>query len=64
MEAIGGFTADRAGRPGAGGLATVGANALQSLPVDGDARVRDGDVVDQALALLSADAITAGDAAL
>jgi hypothetical protein len=35
MEAIGGFAADRAGRPGAGELASVGANALQSVPVDG-----------------------------
>jgi hypothetical protein len=64
MEAIGGIAADRAGRPGAGGLATAGANALQCVPTDGDTRVRKGDVVDQALALLAPDAIAAEDTAL
>ncbi|HEY3574831.1 MAG TPA: DUF222 domain-containing protein [Arthrobacter sp.] len=68
MEAFGGFTADRAGRAGAGGLASgpvlVGANALQSVPAEADARVFAVDVVDQALALLSPDAVTAEDAAL
>ena len=52
MEAIGGFTADRAGRPGAGGPASPGASVLER------------DVVDQALAVLNSDAITAEDAAL
>ncbi|MDP9693645.1 UNVERIFIED_ORG: hypothetical protein J2X79_001193 [Arthrobacter globiformis] len=68
MEAIGGFNADRVLRTGAGGLAfepvSVGADALQSVPADGDTRVLEGDVVDQALALLEPDAITAEDAAL
>ncbi|MET3934115.1 hypothetical protein ABIE00_002161 [Arthrobacter sp. OAP107] len=68
MEGVGGFTGDRAGRPGAGGLASglvsVGANALHSVPAEADARVFEGDVVDQALALLSSDAVTAEDAAL
>ncbi|MDQ1058791.1 hypothetical protein QFZ23_002692 [Arthrobacter globiformis] len=63
MEAIGGFTADRAGWPGAGGLATAdglataGANALQSLPAAAD-------VVDRSLDLLTSSAITAEDTAL
>ncbi|MDP9696029.1 UNVERIFIED_ORG: hypothetical protein J2X79_003607 [Arthrobacter globiformis] len=68
MEAIGGFTADRVLRTGAGGLASepvsVGANALQSVPAAVDALVLEGDVVDQALALLTPDAITAEDTAL
>jgi hypothetical protein len=64
MEAIGGFTADRAGRPGGGGPASAGANALQSVPAEGSAGVLEGDVVDQALALLSPDAITVEDTAL
>ena len=68
MEAIGGFTADRALRPGAGGLASdpvsVGANALQSVPAGADARVFEGDVVHQALALLEQDPIAAEDTAL
>ncbi|MDQ0617767.1 HNH endonuclease signature motif containing protein [Arthrobacter globiformis] len=64
MEAIGGLADHRALGPGAGVWATAGANALRSLPVDGDARVREAAVVGQALALLSADAITAEDAAL
>ena len=63
MEAIGGFTADRAGRSGPGGLAsarglaTAGANALQSLPAAADA-------VDHALAALTSNAITPDDTAL
>ncbi|RAM37208.1 HNH endonuclease, partial [Arthrobacter globiformis] len=56
MEVIGGLTDHRALGAGAGGLAIVGANALQSGPAEGD-------VVDEALALLSADAITAEDTA-
>jgi hypothetical protein len=63
MEAAGGFTADRALRPGAA-LASVGANALQSVPVYGGASVLEGDVVDQALAVLEPDSITAEDTAL
>ncbi|WP_354260034.1 DUF222 domain-containing protein [Arthrobacter sp. OAP107] len=42
----------------------MGANALHSVPAEADARVFEGDVVDQALALLSSDAVTAEDAAL
>ncbi|MDQ0864183.1 HNH endonuclease [Arthrobacter globiformis] len=57
MEAIGGLTADRAGRPGPGGLATAGANALQVVSSTAD-------VVDYALDLLTSSAITAGDTAL
>ncbi|MBD1541433.1 DUF222 domain-containing protein [Arthrobacter sp. IA7] len=68
MEAVRGFNADRVLRTGAGGLASepvsVGANALQSVPADGDTRVLEGVVVDQALALLTPDSITAEDAAL
>jgi Domain of unknown function (DUF222) len=68
MEAIGGFTSERAGRPGPGGWASVpvsvGANALQSVPAGADVRVVDWDVVDQALALLEADAVTGEDTAL
>jgi hypothetical protein len=67
---IGGLTGHRAEGPGARGLAsagvptTAGANALQSLPADGGSSVLEVDVVDEALALLSADAITAEDTAL
>src|SRR5688572_20746769 len=67
---IGGLTGHRAKGPGARGLAsagvpaTAGANALQSLPADGGSSVLEGDVVDEALALLSADAVTAEDTAL
>jgi len=57
MEAIGGFTADRALGPGAGGVASAGANALQSLAAEADA-------VDHAVDLLSSNAITAEDTAL
>ncbi|MFC9352045.1 DUF222 domain-containing protein [Arthrobacter sp. NPDC057013] len=67
MEAIGGFTGHRALRPGAGGLVSgrvsVGANALRSVPAGAYARVHEGDAVDQALALLEQDAISAEDAA-
>ena len=67
---IGGLTGHRAEGPGARGLAsagvptTAGANALQSLPADGGSSVLEVDVVDEALALLSAHAITAEDTAL
>ncbi|WP_314193211.1 DUF222 domain-containing protein [uncultured Arthrobacter sp.] len=59
MEAMGGFTADRAlgaGGLASGGLATAGANALQGVPAAADA-------VDHALAALTSDAITAEDTA-
>src|SRR5919205_2983503 len=65
MEAVGGFTADRAEQPGAGafasahsaGPASFGATALHSVPAVLDA-------VDQAIAVLDSDAVTAEDTAL
>ncbi|MFE5838950.1 DUF222 domain-containing protein [Arthrobacter sp. NPDC056493] len=61
METVGGFTAEgaahRAGWSGGGGLVSMGANALQSLPAAADA-------VDQSLALLASDPITAEDTGL
>ena len=65
MEAIGGFTGNRAVAPAAGGLgsaqaggfASIGATALQSVPAGMDA-------VDHALAVLESEAITAEDTAL
>ncbi|MFE4836458.1 DUF222 domain-containing protein [Arthrobacter sp. NPDC056691] len=61
MEAVGGFTAEgaarRAGWSGGGGLVSMGANALQSLPAAADA-------VDQSLALLASDPISAEDTGL
>ncbi|MFE5838072.1 DUF222 domain-containing protein [Arthrobacter sp. NPDC056493] len=65
METVGGFTAEgaahragqRAGQSGGGGLVSMGANALQSLPAAADA-------VDQSLALLASDPISAEDTGL
>ncbi|WP_172411748.1 HNH endonuclease signature motif containing protein [Arthrobacter globiformis] len=57
MEAVGGFTGNRAVGPGAGGFASIGATALQSVPAELDA-------VDQAIAALDSETITAEDTAL
>ncbi|MFE4543058.1 hypothetical protein ACFRAH_10775, partial [Arthrobacter sp. NPDC056727] len=64
MEAVGGFTADRALGPGAGGLASaqaggfaaIGATALQSVPADVNAGA---DAADHAIAWLESNPITA-----
>jgi hypothetical protein len=69
MEAIGGFTADRALGAGAGlfgsaqsaGPASIGATALHSVPTE---VVPDADAVDQAMAWLESNPITAEDTAL
>ncbi|GAB12924.1 hypothetical protein ARGLB_028_00490, partial [Arthrobacter globiformis NBRC 12137] len=54
---MGGFAADRALGPGAGGLASAGANALQVVSSEAD-------VVDRSLADLASNAITTDDTAL
>ncbi|MFF2316816.1 DUF222 domain-containing protein [Arthrobacter sp. NPDC058097] len=68
MEAIGGFTAHRAFGPGVRGLAFepafVGADALRSVPAGAYVGVHERDAVDQALALLEQDPISAEDAAV
>jgi hypothetical protein len=65
MEAVGGFTADRAVGTGPGGLVSardggfvsLGATALQPLPAETDA-------VDAAMAVLESEGVTAEDTAL